>query len=113
MDALNLGVCAKRGKLMGDAALRRHLMKKHKDDWEAIQRDEERQRQDRRDGNAEKMSEALTQALSGKKAVVKAAREPVALECTVCHETFESAAMVGAKAKLRSHMKKTHPDRQK
>lgn len=110
MDALNLGVCTKRGKLMGDAALRRHLMKKHKDDWEAIQRDEERRRQDRRDEHETKMSEALTTALSGGNSSVAArVSDPVTLECAVCHETFEGAKRLSIQAKLRWHMKKAHP----
>lgn len=48
MDELMLGTCQKRNILNG-AALRRHMRRKHSDDWDLIQRDQEEQRQAARD----------------------------------------------------------------
>ena len=110
MDALNLEVCEKRGKLMGQASLRRHLMKKHKDAYEAIQRDEESRKQDRRDAQAAQMSDALTLALQGRTVAVaprKAAGEASA-ECDICHLEFTAASPFGLAAKLRAHKKREH-----
>ena len=43
------------------------MMKKHKSSWEAIQRNEERVREDKRDANSELMAKALTKALGASK----------------------------------------------
>lgn len=112
MDALNLEVCPKKGRLMGAAALRRHMIKKHKDAWEAIQRDEDQRRQDARDERDAKMAEALTMAIGGAKpAKQKSESDTVYTEtCGVCHVTFEATAKIAAGAKLRGHMKKEHGD---
>lgn len=112
MDALNLEVCLKRGKLMGATGARRHEMKKHRDSWEAIQRDEEKRRQDARDKRDITMTEALTTALSGKKPAVAEATAPsmVELECDVCSETFESTHKTAATNKLNAHKRKAHKE---
>lgn len=116
MDDLNLPLCTKQGKLMGPAALRRHMIKKHKDDWDSIQRDEEMRRQDVRDAREIKTAEALTAALESRPRRAKNPKplalleESVTVECEVCSETFEAKARVGAQAKLRAHKKRTHPE---
>jgi hypothetical protein len=132
MDDLNLEVCTKRGMLMTEAAVRRHLMKKHKDAFDSIQRDREDRRQDTRDRHAADMAVALQSALAGKKAASKiradedgdlhldaasgmASAPAVAAEvfketCPVCSEVFESKVKVAAKNKLRSHQLKVHQE---
>ena len=63
MDELNMPVCSRRGKLMGHDGLRRHMIKKHKDAWEALQLTDVRDREDARDQRDNLNSQALIQAL--------------------------------------------------
>ena len=109
MDALNLEVCAKRGKLMGNAALRRHMQRKHKDSWDAIQRAEDQQRQDVRDAQQSQMAQALSMALAERGAVPKA-RDVVDFSetCGVCNAVFTSTARIGAINQLKAHKRKEH-----
>ena len=117
MDLLNLEMCEKRGKLMSASALRRHLMKKHKDSFEAIEREIVRQREDNRDKRDALTSEALLAVLAGRTAPVaaaaagapKAPSEPVTMECQTCHVTVEALGRLGAVNKLRAHERKEHP----
>ena len=66
MDALNLEVCEKRGRIMTPAGVRRHLTRKHKEAWEAIQVDEENRKEASRHEQALIMNQALLTALNGR-----------------------------------------------
>ena len=115
MDDLNLEVCTKRGKLMTEAAVRRHLMKKHKDSWDAIQRDREERRQDARDRRDGETAVALQSALVGKKAapaetVSKEPPQQLSETCATCGEVFTATVRAAAKNKLAAHERKAHKE---
>ena len=117
MDALGLPVCSTNKQNIPDqATLTRHMAKKHKDSWAAIQQDITRQREDKRDATQERMAEALTASLTGNRTVAapKAQVAPTAIpesvshECEVCHIVVTAAGKLGLASKVKAHMKQ-HP----
>ena len=105
MDELNLEVCTKRGKLMGAKGVRYHMLRKHKDSWDTIQRDEQEQRQAKRDERDARTAEALTVALMGKQAAPAVEHKGA---CPVCQQEFVAGSAMAVKAKIRWHRQKAH-----
>jgi len=123
MEHLGLIPCPRRGPLANESALRRHMVKKHRDAWDAIQRDKEIRREEMRDSVQANMASALTAAMTpgAKSQVIDA---PVAVkekaekaiptepvihqqECEVCHEVIDAKGRLGLSNKVKAHMK-TH-----
>ena len=105
-DVLGLPLCRK-ANLLG-SSVRLHMRKKHKDAFEAFQRYEDEQKEERRSLRDERMSDALTAALGGAKKPEAAAPEPGAIVCDVCSASFDGKTLAKAKANMRAHRYRVH-----
>lgn len=137
MADLNLDPCMKRGKIANDAALRRHMVRKHKDSWDVIQREEQREKESLRDDRQYALLKTLSDSIQSNQPsqptkaatvatvakAVDANVKPVksnfplsisthqgvfSVTCPTCDNGIEAASRVGVIAKYKAHAKKEH-----
>lgn len=90
--------------------LRRHMERKHKDEWAVIQ--EARAREERElDRNLQReFLAAMKQNAAAQELERLNAKEPYSETCEECGEVFRGSVPVAAGAKMRGHMRKQHAE---